>query len=150
MNKQLGMLLIFVSVTLFSCFDTHKDRPKDISVFEKEMGNRLITPPPRKPVYYVSGMYVLIDQNIFCTTWDTVWVSKRRKEVNSYTIRRKTVFQRSVGEQVFPEESYQESWTGSYNAAGEKMEALTEAQALQVHGARNGLELDGNFYKKIE
>jgi hypothetical protein len=152
MNKQIGMLLMAVSVTLSSCFDAHPNsgKGKDLPFFEKLPAAKLSLPAPEKPPFYISGIYVLTSQGDFCTTWDTLWVSKRAKEVNSYTIRRKTVFQRNVGERLFPAEASKESWTGSYNAAAEKMEAVAEAQAFQVCTERNGVELDGNFYQKIE
>jgi hypothetical protein len=152
MNTQVGMLLVFVSVTLFSCTSREKRLPtiKDLPAWEKEMDNKLFPPTPAKPVFYISGMYVLIDLANFCTTWDTIWVSKKPMEVNSYRVRRKTVFKRGVGEKLFPMECYQQSWTGSYDASARKMEALTEAHELQVNEAQNGVELEGNSYKKIE
>src|SRR5438094_8975529 len=111
MNKQLPMLLMAVSVSLSSCFDAHSNsgKGKDFPFFENLPAAKLSPPAPEKPPFYVSGMYVLTNQGDFCTTWDTLWVSKRPGEVNSYTIRRKTVFQRNVGEQLFPLEANKES-----------------------------------------
>jgi len=153
MSNQIGMLLIMASVTLFSCHNnTHKEAPQlgDFPGFRKDMVSSLLPTPPEKPAFYISGTYVLTDQDDFCMTWDTIWVSKKPSEVNSYNVRRKTVFQRSVGERIFPLECYHQSWTGSYNAGAEKMEALTEARELQVNANKTGVELDGNFYKKVE
>ncbi len=152
MKTVLGIMLTSFSITLLSCNWSEVDRSEkqDFSVFQKELAGKLSTPTAAKPVFYVSGVYTFMEQNDFCITWDTVWVAKIPTAINGYTIRRKTVFQRNVGEHVFARESYPQTWTGSYNAASQKMEAFSEAQALHVNAEQTGLEMDGGEYHKIQ
>src|ERR1700735_453227 len=112
--KQLSLLLL--AVTFFCCGS--KSKPVSLPA------------PPAPPKFFVSGTYVAFEKSSYCRTWDTLCISKDRRQANVYRITRLTTFQRNLEEDYYSAEKNRSSWIGTYDPVATVMRALDNGPSL--------------------
>lgn len=100
--------------------------------------------------FFVSGIYTNFEKSSYCRTWDTLVVTKDRRQINVYRITRLTSFQRNLENDYDPIERDSSSWTGSYDPAKAVMHVLDEGQPLIFQPSTNTTYLDNHVFTKIE
>jgi len=102
------------------------------------------------PAFFVSGIYTNFEKSSYCRTWDTLVVTKDRRQINVYRITRVTSFQRNLEDDYDSIERDSSSWTGSYDPTKAIMHVLDQGQPLIFQPSTNTAYLDNHAFSKIE
>lgn len=133
---KLTILISIVSLLFVSC--NHRSEPA----------------APRNsqpvPAFFVSGVYTSFEKSSYCRTWDTLVVTKDRRQINVYRITRLTSFQRNLEDDYDSIERDSSSWTGSYDPTKAIMHVMDQGQPLIFQPATYTAYLDKHVFTKIE
>lgn len=102
------------------------------------------------PPFFVSGIYTSFEKSSYCRTWDTLIVTRDRRQINVYRITRLTSFQRNLEDDYDSIERDSSSWTGSYDPTKAIMHVLDQGQPLIFQPATYTAYLDDHVFTKIE
>ena len=106
--------------------------------------------PQPAPAFFVSGIYTNFEKSSYCRTWDTLVVTKERRQINVYRITRLTSFQRNLEDDYDSIERDSSSWIGSYDPTNAIMHVLDQGQPLIFQPSANTAYLDNHAFAKIE
>lgn len=129
------ILLLLFAVAFFSC----GRKPKPVYL-----------PPPPAPKFFVSGTYVAFEKSSYCRTWDTLCISKVRRQANVYRVIRLTTFQRNLEDDYYSAEKDKSSWVATYDPVETVMRALDDGPNLFFNPRDNALLVADHVFIKIE
>jgi len=152
MKAKMIMTVSVLSIFLASCKDGLLDRKADPLKldWDRKLESIKFNSDPAPAAFFIAGTYAATEQADYCSTWDTLWIVKSQQGVNTYTIARKTTFQRNQADHYFPVERYQQTWIGSYDSGGKIMQAINSDKVITVKPAESTLVLDSQEFKKVE
>ncbi|HLZ89693.1 MAG TPA: hypothetical protein VKQ52_20710 [Puia sp.] len=133
---KLIILLSIITVLFFSCDGRSKAVPTRNS--------------QPVPAFFVSGIYTSFEKSSYCRTWDTLVVTRDRRQINVYRITRLTSFQRNLEDEYDTIERDSSSWTGSYDPTKAIMHVLDQGQPLIFQPASYTAYLDNHVFTKVE
>ena len=100
--------------------------------------------------YFIPGTYALCEQANFCTTWDTLIVSADRSLSNKFRIKRKSCFQRNLGEDCFKEQYVSSEWMGLYDYTSHLLSCANSNKQLEFMPAKSSIMLFGMIYQRVK